>query len=73
MSRGEPPECENCPQGAPLSVKHILTECPGHNGKRLRFFGRTDISMEQALKKGDTSPGGSLYRFIESTDLLGQL
>ena len=27
-SMGEPPTCEDCIEDTPLTIKHILTECP---------------------------------------------
>ena len=73
MCRGEPPICEDCNEGSPLTIKHILTECPLHNEKRQRYLNSTAPTMKQMLKESDTSFNGPIYNFIKDIDLLSKL
>ena len=73
MSREQPPECEACGEDTPLTIKHILTECPSLNNKRCQFFGSTNKTMRQFLKDGDTTYGGTLQNFVTNIHLLTKL
>ena len=73
MSGDEQPVCERCPTGAPLTIKHILTECPALRALRIRHLNRSRISMKSLLKDGDTSFGGAVYRFVQAADVLNSV
>ena len=73
MSREQPPTCEDCGEDFRLTIKHILSECPALNNKRRQFCGSANRTMKQLLNKGDTSYGGSLYKFITNINLLNKL
>ena len=73
MSREQPPICEDCGEDTPLTIKHILTECPSLNNRRRQFFGTTNKTMKQLLNDGDTTYGGTLYKFVTNIDLLTKL
>ena len=69
----QPPTCEDCGVDAPLTIKHILTECPSLNNKIHQFFGTTNKTMKQLLNNGDTTYGCALYKFVTNIDLLTKL
>ena len=73
MSREQPQTCEDCGEDIPLTIKHILTECPALNHKRRQFFGTANKTMKQLLNDGDTSYGGTLYRFLIDINLIPKL
>ena len=71
MSQGERPVCEECTDGALLTVKHILVECQGYSQHRRRAFGREPVQLREILNKGDTAFGGSLYKYVNSIGIYG--
>ena len=70
ITRAAPPTCENCGEDTRLTIKHILVECPGYRAPRLAAFGRTTVTMTDLLNTGDTSVGGSLYKFLYNINTL---
>ena len=72
MSREQAPTCEGCEEDFPLTIKHILSECPVLNNRRRQFLGSTNRTMMQLLNKGDASFSGSLYKFLNNFDLLNK-
>ena len=64
MERRHAPYCEYCI--VPLTVKHIITECPDYSEERLLYFGNGVVTMEQVL--GET-PG----RHVEVKDVINFL
>ena len=59
-----PPECDYCSGTAPLTIKHILVECPQHRYARLRAYGRTNPTLTDMLGGGNTSPTGPLAKYL---------
>ena len=48
MERGHLPYCEDCI--VPLSVQHVLAECPSREEERRRFSPNTlDLSVEERM------------------------
>ena len=72
-TREHPPSCEDCGEYTPLTISHVLTECPQLNNRRRRFFGTTNKTMKQFFIDGDTSCGGTLYKFSTDRELLTTL
>ena len=72
MTRDQPPTCQDC-EDSPLTIKHLLVECPLHRSKRLIHFGSTNVTLSQILKDRDTSFGGPLFRYLDEVNILHQL
>ena len=68
--REQSPTCEDCGEDTPLTIKRILLECPSLNNRRRQFFGIINKTMKQLLNDGDTTYGGTLYKFVTNIDLL---
>ena len=64
MERRHAPYCDNCI--VPLTVKHIITECPDYNEERLLYFGNGAVTMEQVL-------GETPERLVEIKDVINFL
>ena len=62
-----------CRLDTPLTIKRILTGWPSRNNRRRQFFGSTNKTMKQLLNGGDTTYGGTLYKFVANVDLLTKL
>ena len=73
LSREQPSTCEDCGEDTPLTIKHILTECSSLNNRRRQFFDSTNKTMKQLLNDGDTTYGGTLYKFVTNIYLLTKL
>ena len=70
MTATAPPTCENCGEEVQVTIKHILIECPQYRTKRLRAFGSANLTLKHILNNGDTSVGGSLYKFLQNINIL---
>jgi len=68
---GERPVCEECTDEARLTVKHVLVECRSYSSHRRRAFGREQVSLRKILNEGDTSFGGSLYKYVNDIGIYG--
>ena len=64
MERRHAPYCNNCI--VPLTVKHIITECPDYSEERLLYFGNGAVTMEQVL-------GETPERLVEIKDVINFL
>ena len=73
MVRGEQPTCEWCGMDTPLTIDHLLANCPNLDTKRRQFFGRPRPSLAEILIKGDTSYEGTVYKFLKSAEILNSL
>jgi len=67
MDRSERPYCEDCL--VPLSVLHILTECPTYLDLRQRYFGRGPYNLSYMLTEGRAVLGGPMHKFIVKANL----
>ena len=68
------PLCENC--FVPISILHILTECPDFSDERLRYFRRNGIDQQISLYdmlKDDTNVIENLFKFITDIGILSKL
>ena len=70
MERGPLPYCHDCI--VPLTVRHILAECPSLSDERRLCFGAA-ATMRYMLIDCDVSLAGPLYRFTRSIGLLPYL
>ena len=70
MERRAAAECEICGD-IPLSVEHILCECPQYNVARLSCFGRQHPTVEQVLGNGSSIE--SVIRFLIQTRLFSKI
>jgi ribonuclease HI len=71
MERGPLPYCDDCI--VPLSIKHILIECPSHSDVRNRIFGPGERTMKDLLGGDLCMFNGPLYRFVKELELLHKL
>ena len=71
MEARHPPLCDDCI--VPLTIKHILTECPNFYNERLTYFNTINLTMKFMLIDTDTSYNGTLYKFVKSINLLRKL
>ena len=74
MSRDPPPYCEGCI--VPLTVSHILAECPEYLVQRRTCFGSDGISTPVSLNnilRDDETAVSRLFDFLRMTDLLREL
>ena len=58
LSGENQPVCVTCQ--VPLTVKHILIECPAHDNNRLKFF--TVVSLQELF---DKIPGSNILNFLK--------
>lgn len=67
------PSCQNC--DLPLTVKHILVECPQYNHLRRKHFNRNNpINLKEILKQYSTVKyNGPLYKYLKETRLFYHL
>ena len=72
-SNGEPPTCEECPDGVPLTIEHLLTSCPAFNNARRQAFQRAVVTIPLLLNEGNTSPTGPLARYLTVTGLMDKI
>ena len=59
MTREPPPLCDECGEDTPLTIKHVLVECPVHTNARRRAFNVATVTMSSILKKRGHQTGGS--------------
>ena len=71
LLRGEDePTCPRC--AGPLTIAHVLLDCPQHNASRERHLGRLSRSVSLRHLLGDGSSfvqSGSLFSFIRNIKL----
>lgn len=66
MEGGHLPYCEDCI--VPLTVKHILIQCPTFNNESSIFY--NNINLEEILTKRENI--NKLYNFLNAINLLGK-
>ena len=68
-----PPYCDGCV--VPLTVYHILIECPDFVQARVSCFGRAQLTLSSVLGESPTRlyPISSLFAFLERINLLDLL
>ena len=70
MERSERPLCGDC--DTPLTVRHIIVECPVYEDERRRCFGQRPTSLREALTIHSVYQG-NLHRFLRDIDIIQQL
>ena len=63
--------CEDCL--VPLSVKHVLTECPNFNEERNQHFNTNHANLSEMVCETGVEYGGRLYRYLETIDYLDKI
>lgn len=71
MDRSHQPYCEDCI--VPLTIKHILVECPSHSEVRIRFRFPAGATIAVLLSGPLCALGGPVYLFCHHLGLLDQL
>lgn len=71
MSGSEPPYCEDCI--VPLTLKHVLTECPSHAQHRLLFGCPGPPTMLDIFKSDNCKVGGPLYQFLHRINIFDSI
>lgn len=76
MSRGVQPYCDDCL--VPLTVRHLLVECPSLGDLRERYLPRCrdgdgSFSLSLVLGKKALTPGHDVYGFLKEADVLNLL
>ena len=65
------PECDAC--FCPVTVKHVISECPKYEIKRIQIFGNREIEMSDILKRGNKQNISNILRFLKTTGLFSEI
>lgn len=65
------PYCDDCL--VPLTVKHLLLECPNFINERRQFFNMQDLNLQTMLSETYSGPGGSLFNYVNSVNLMNKI
>ena len=69
---GEPqPECNICE--CPLTVKHILIECPVYEQKRIGFLGHHELNIYDILERGNFVKIKNIFNFVKEIGLFSEI
>jgi hypothetical protein len=68
MDRSYQPYCDDCL--VPLTIKHLLIECPSLIHERIRYFNTANPTMKTILEGPLCSNAGPLHSFLSVTDNL---
>ena len=60
-------DCPHCGDETPLTIKHIITECPQYNALRLNCFGRSNPPISDILGKNISI--NNVIRFLNNADI----
>lgn len=74
MAQEQRPYCDDCI--VPLTVKHILIECPNYHREQQRYFRNNNIDLQMHSILGDDGPvelGGHLYNYMNSIGLFHRI
>ena len=72
MTQSEPPECEYCSD--PLTVIHVLVDCPHFQAERMSHFPLQDQrTLQYMLTKSNLTCDGPLYKFLNSINFLHKI
>ena len=72
MKKEPRPTCDYCDE-IPLTVKHILAECPRYNEKRLIFGCPGPPTLASILDPKNCGYDGSLRYFLQSIDIINKI
>ena len=70
MDNTHQPYCDDCL--VPVTVVHLLTECPSFSDERRRIFGGDNPSLRDILTRY-SAYNGKLYKFLIETDLINRI
>ena len=70
MAQAERPYCEDCT--VPLSVKHILLECPSFSSERAQFFPSHNLTLKNLLVD-ESNYNGNLYKFLKEINIFNEI
>ena len=73
MSMEQLPSCEDCGEDTPLTIKHFLTDSSHLTIEDADYMALLKKTMKQLFNDGDTTYGGTLYKFVTNIDLLTKL
>lgn len=71
LKRDEMPYCDDCI--VPLSIKHLLVECPTYTGERNALFGGHINTMTQIFNPQNLKIFGPLYRFLHQINIYDKI
>ena len=71
MDRSNLSYCEDCL--VPVTLKHIIFECPNFQEERIEHFGSNAIDMCDILCDGNVGYGGDLYKYLHSINFLSKV
>jgi hypothetical protein len=69
ITKDDPPTCEQCYE--PLTVKHIIVECPGYTNLRRRHL-KGNATMLKALRNDENTING-LFRYLEEIRMIDRI
>ena len=73
IAGGSPPTCPHCGEDQPLTIKHVLVQCPEHVHQRRRLFGTPSITLRTMLSEKNTSPGGVVEKYVKEIGIFDLL
>ena len=62
IKKEEQPYCEDCI--VPLSIKHLLTECPSYDAERSASFGSATPTMKEIFLPRNLKISGPLFNYL---------
>ena len=71
MERGHAPYCQDCV--VPLTVVHLLVECPSYADKRIQLFGQGPHRIGEILGGGLTTLYGPLYQYLKQIGIYNNI
>lgn len=70
MSGSPQPFCEDCI--VPLTIKHIMVECPNYNQERV-IFGNVNLTMARVFESRNCDVNGILFNFLRNIDITNEI
>lgn len=71
MSGDHQPFCDDCI--VPLTMKHILVECPNYSIQRRAIFGNVEATMSRMLENKNCNVNGCLSSFLRDINVMSEL
>ena len=63
--------CEDCL--VPLTVEHLLIQCPNYINERRTYFGNAGLGLSEVFSERCVRFDGPLYRYSTTIDVYSQL
>ena len=74
MKQGHAPYCQDCVVASyPVTVGHLLVECPFYADKRRQLFGQGSYRIRDILGRGLTALHGPLYKYMKQIDIYNKI